>query len=63
MRLIKLLLHFVFQKKKNKGITMITDFIDSVVIIDDKEKEIEELAKKIARRGYFRKNSNSKSSR
>ena len=42
---------------------MITDFIDSVVIIDDKEKEIEELAKKIARRGYFRKNSNSKSSR
>ena len=26
---------------------MITDFIDSVVIIDDKEKEIEELAKKL----------------
>ena len=26
---------------------MITDFIDSVVIIDDQEKEIEELAKKL----------------
>ena len=53
----------MFSKRKNKGITMITDFIDSVVIIDDKEKEIEELAKKIGRRGYFRKNANSKSSR
>ena len=47
MRLIKRLLRFVFPKKRNKGITMITDFIDSVVIIDDKEKEIEELAKKL----------------
>jgi len=37
----------MFSKRKNKGITMITDFIDSVVIIDDKEKEIEELAKKL----------------
>ncbi len=26
---------------------MITDFIDSVVIIDDQEKEIKELAKKM----------------
>ena len=26
---------------------MITDFIDSVIIIDDQEKEIEELAKQL----------------
>ncbi len=47
MRLIKRLLRFVFPKKKNREMTMITDFIDSVVIIDDNEKEIEELAKKM----------------
>lgn len=43
MRLIKPLSHFVSQKKKNRE-KMITDFIDSVIIVDDKDEEIEQLA-------------------
>jgi len=43
MRLIKLLLHFVFQKKKNREMTMITDFIESALVIDDKPEDVSNL--------------------
>jgi len=43
MELIKQLLRSVFQKKKNKGMSMLQEFITSALIIDDSEHEIEKL--------------------
>jgi hypothetical protein len=51
IKLIKQLLHYVFQKKKRK--VMVTDFIDSVLIIDDKEDEIKDLQQVLEEEDIF----------
>lgn len=44
-------MHYVFQKEKRK--VMVTDFIDSVLIIDDKEDEIKDLQQVLEEEDIF----------